>query len=418
MQRPGRRESRRAALTAPGAWLRVGFRVGLWAGLSVGLWPWLPLAGTPTLLAAGEARPAATSLDREQAESRLNEVLRQIEQLQERLESARSEHRQQQDRLRQLDLQIQDVNRERRTLEARRLEHRQELDRLEQQRAEYLDSLEQRMDRLAAQLQGAYRNSRQSRMKLVLNQDDPVLLGRMLAYYDYFNRAQLRQIELLREALSKLETMQQSIDRELARIVELASKQQELLERLDGQRRHRQTLLGELSGQIGSEEARLQELERNRQDLEALVERLTDVLADIPADLGSRLGVARQRGRLPMPLQGPVQHAYGQSRSGGLHWQGWLIGAEPGAEARAVAYGRVAFADWLRGYGLLIIIDHGQGYMSLYGHNESLLHEVGAWVEPGEVISIVGANPGSGQGLYFELRQGGKAIDPAAWLAR
>jgi septal ring factor EnvC (AmiA/AmiB activator) len=101
-----------------------------------------------------------------------------------------------------------------------------------------------------------------------------------------------------------------------------------------------------------------------------------------------------------------------------MSWQGWLIGVEPGTEVGAIAYGRVAFADWLRGYGLLIIIDHGQGFMSLYGHNESLLHGVGAWVQPGETISVVGANPGSEQGLYFELRKGGKAIDPAGWLAR
>jgi septal ring factor EnvC (AmiA/AmiB activator) len=89
-----------------------------------------------------------------------------------------------------------------------------------------------------------------------------------------------------------------------------------------------------------------------------------------------------------------------------------------GAEASAVAYGRVAFADWLRGYGLMMIIDHGQGFLSLYGHNESLLREVGAWVEPGEIISIVGSNPGNDQGLYFELRKNGKAVDPAAWIAR
>jgi septal ring factor EnvC (AmiA/AmiB activator) len=255
-------------------------------------------------------------------------------------------------------------------------------------------------------------------MKLVLNQDDPRLLGRMMAYYDYLNRAQVRHVALLREALTTLEVMQQSIDGELERIASLTREQQDVLDRLDGQRQNRQTLLAELERQIGGEESRLQELERNRRDLEALIERLVDVLADIPADLGSRLGLAAQKGRLPMPVQGPVQHAYGQSRSGGLNWQGWLIGAAAGAEVSAVAYGRVAFADWLRGYGLLIIIDHGQGFMSLYGHNESLLHEVGAWVEPGAAIGVVGANTGNDQGLYFELRKDGKAIDPAAWLAR
>ena len=119
-----------------------------------------------------------------------------------------------------------------------------------------------------------------------------------------------------------------------------------------------------------------------------------------------------------MPVNGPVRHAFGQTRKGGLHWQGWLIGVEAGTEINAVAYGRVAFADWLRGYGLLIIIDHGEGFMSLYGHNESLLYEAGDWVEPEQVISVVGVAAGSNQGLYFELRKNGKAIDPAVWLAR
>lgn len=367
--------------------------------------------------AAGDGRETQ-DIDRAEAKSRLSEVLQEIGRLTARLESSRTEHRREQDALRDLDLQIQQANRELRSLAARRLTHEEELAQLETRRAEYLDSLERRMDRLAEQLRAAYRSGRQSRMKLVLNQDDPLLLGRMMAYYDYLNRAQARHIALLREALTTLEVMQQSIDGELERIASLTREQQDVLDRLDGQRQSRQTLLAELERQIGGEESRLQELERNRRDLEALIERLADVLADIPADLGSRLGLAAQKGRLPMPVRGPVKYAYGQPRSGGLNWQGWLIGAEAGAEVSAVAYGRVAFADWLRGYGLLIIIDHGQGFMSLYGHNESLLHEVGAWVEPGATIGVVGANTGNDQGLYFELRKGGKAIDPAAWLAR
>jgi len=357
-------------------------------------------------------------MDREQAEARLGEVLQEIEALHRRLEASRGEHRQEQDRLRAVDLQIQEANRALRELQATRQGHERELERLETQRNDYLASLDERMERLAAQLRSAYRGGQQSRMKLVLNQDDPVRLARMLAYFDYFNRAQVKRIGALREALAKLESLQRSIDAELARLAELARNQQDLLDRLEATRADRQSLLAQLAEQIGSEEANLAELERNRQDLEALIERLADVLADIPADLGSRLGVAQQKGRLPMPLNGPVEHAFGQARGGGVAWQGWLIGAERGAEVDAIAYGRVAFADWLRGYGLLMIIDHGQGYMSLYGHNETLLQEVGAWVEPGQVISIVGSDPGSGQGLYFEMRRNGKAIDPAGWIKR
>ena len=352
------------------------------------------------------------------AESRLGRVLAEIDRLKTNLESSRTEQRKEQTRLRDLDLRIQQVNLELRKLQEQKASQQQELTTLQQQRTQYLVQLEQRMDLLAEQLRWSYRSSRQSRIKLVLNQDDPALLGRMLAYYDYYARAQAGRIALLGETLTRLEVMQQSIDQQLSRIEQLSAEQRTVLEQLGAQREQRQALLSQLASQIGSEASRLKELERNRQDLEALIERLADVLADIPPDLGNHVGVEKQKGRLPMPLQGPVKHAYGQSRGGGLNWQGWLVGADAGTEVSAIAYGRVAFADWLRGYGLLIIIDHGQGYMSLYGHNESLLHEAGAWVEPGDVISIVGTNPGTEQGLYFELRKGGKAIDPAAWLSR
>jgi septal ring factor EnvC (AmiA/AmiB activator) len=369
-------------------------------------------------LQAAERGRIDQDIDRSTAESRLVEVLAEIGQLKSRLEASRTEHRKEQQGLQELDLRIQQANLELRRLQQEQALQQEELEALRRQREAFLAQLEQRMDQLGEQLRLSYRANRQSRIKLILNQDDPGQLGRMLAYYDYYARAQAGRIGLLQETLTDLEAMQRSIDLSLAQIGLLREEQQAVLGQLGQQRESRQTLLAGLARQIGDEAARLKELERNRQDLEALIERLTDVLSDIPPDLGEHVGVEPQKGRLPMPLSGPVRHPFGQSRSGGLSWQGWLIGAEAGAEVRAIAYGRVAFADWLRGYGLLIIIDHGQGYMSLYGHNESLLHEAGAWVEPGSVIGTVGSNPGSEQGLYFELRKGGRAVDPAAWLAR
>lgn len=361
---------------------------------------------------------AARELDKSSAESRLLEVTRAIGQLRDQLASARADHRKEQSQLRELDLAIQRANINFRKLEQQKAVHLDQLAELESQRRIYLDSLEQRLDQLAEQLKSSYRMAGQSRVKLILNQDDPARLSRMLAYYDYLNRAQVEKISGLEEALTTLDNMQQSIDLELARIDTVQAEQSSILAELDRQRSERGLLLASLAGQIDSDEARLSELEQNQRDLEALLERLSDVLADIPADLGSRVGVARQKGQLSMPVKGPVRHAFGQGRTAGLKWQGWLIGADTGTEVKAIAYGRVAFADWLRGYGLMMIIDHGQGYLSLYGHNESLLHEVGAWVEPGELISVVGSNPGNGQGLYFEIRKNGKAVDPAAWVAR
>jgi septal ring factor EnvC (AmiA/AmiB activator) len=252
----------------------------------------------------------------------------------------------------------------------------------------------------------------------VLNQDNPAELNRMLAYYEYFNRKHLENIAVLRTSLDALERTHHLISAQLASLAESRAQLDETLERLQQQRENRSELIASLDARIGDDEARLRELEENREDLVLLLERLENALADIPTDLGARMGVAQQKGRLPMPADGPVQHAFGQRRAGTLHWQGWLIGLEPGSDVRTVAYGRVAFADWLRGYGLMLIIDHGDGFLSLYGNNESLLAEVGDWVEPGERIGVVGTNPGTSQGLYFELRKDGKAVDPAAWIER
>ncbi len=361
---------------------------------------------------------AQTDGERTKAESALEGVRQEIGILQKKLESSRAEHANEHARLREVDLQIQAASLEFRTLEKQRRSHLDELAGLERQRNDYLVRLEQRHDQLAKQIRAAYRLDSQSRLKLILNQASPAQLGRMLAYYDYINRAQVSKISGLREAINTLDAMQQSIDQELSRLEMVQTEQRAVMNQLDQQRKQRKILLAELDQRIDNEESRLRELERNQQDLETLLERLTDVLADIPADLGKHLGIARQKGRIPMPVKGPVRHAFGQSRGGGLHWQGWLITAMAGSEVSTIAYGRVAFADWLRGYGLLMIIDHGEGFMSLYGHNESLLYEVGDWVEPGEVISVVGVRTGDDQGLYFELRKNGKSVDPAAWLAR
>ena len=187
---------------------------------------------------------------------------------------------------------------------------------------------------------------------------------------------------------------------------------------LQAQREERVTLLAVIEQSLSDGEARLEELRRNRQDLETLLERLGDALADIPADLGKGQHPSERRGALPMPVSGRVLAAYGQPRTADLFWQGWLIAASPGDAVRSIAHGRVAYADWLRGYGLLLIVDHGDGFMSLYGQNESLRVEVGDWVEAGDAISTVGQGAEGRTGLYFELRRGGKAVDPAGWIRR
>jgi septal ring factor EnvC (AmiA/AmiB activator) len=354
----------------------------------------------------------------QQVEQQLAQLQLDIQQLQEELSADRSDHQTQQQQLKQLDLGIQQSTQAIRALDIQLSEHNQELVKLEQQLEQQLAQMQVDQQQLAEQVSDTYRLSRQSRLKLVFNQDNPAVLSRMLAYYEHINRAQSRKILILRETLASLEAIYQRIELASQEIAQAQQLQQQELQLHQQQRTSRQQVLAQLQQQIGSNEAQLKEFELNRRDLEALLEKLTDVLADIPSDLGQHLAVSAQKRQLPLPVKARVGKAFGQQRSGGMYWQGWVFDAPPGTEVTAIAYGRVAFADWLRGYGLMIIIDHGEGFMSLYGYNESLLWEVGDWVEPGSVIATVGGNNAGEQGLYFELRKDGKALDPAGWLKR
>lgn len=371
---------------------------------------WLILGGSTAL--AGER------LTQAEAESRLNNLKTEIGHLQKDLESNRQAYSKEQKLLKAADLEIQASALALRKLDSSKQEHEHSLTRMHDEREDYLNSLDQRRAALVKQIMAAYRLGRESRLKLVLNQDSPAEFSRTLAYYDYFSRSQARQIHELREVLQTLDQMQVKINTELSALAVVQRNQQAVLDDIKEKREERQLITDKLSSQIDSDEARLTELQQNRKDLEALLETLSNALADIPADLGNRRGPGDLKGQLPMPVKGSVKHAYGQARSVGLSWQGWLISAVSGSEVKNIAYGRVAFSDWLRGYGLLMIVDHGDGFMSLYGNNESLLHEVGDWIEPGTSISTVGSSPQNGVGLYFEIRKNGKVLDPAVWIKR
>ncbi len=378
---------------------------------------WLVYCLCPVTGLQAQSVAAATPRQQE-VEQQLQQLQKEIQLLQHNLTAARSDHQAEQEQLKKLDLSIQQSSQAIRALENQLLEQTTELVRLEDERQQQLQQLHLDQQQLAEQVSDTYRLTRQSRLKLVFNQDNAAVLGRMLAYYEHINRAQSGRIEQLRLTLAGLEAIYQRIELQRQAIDSARQNQQQELQLKEQQRVLRHTVQAGLLEQIGSGEAQLREFEQNRQDLEKLLEKLSDVLADIPSNLGQQVSVGAQKGRLAMPVKARVRKAFGQQRSGGMYWQGWVFDAQPGSEVAAIAYGRVAFADWLRGYGLMIIIDHGEGFMSLYGYNESLLWEVGDWVEPGSVIATVGSNSAGEQGLYFELRKDGKALDPAAWLKR
>ncbi len=236
----------------------------------------------------------------------------------------------------------------------------------------------------------------------------------------YLQHRLYRLVQDIAERLRELETLRRSLQSERESLKQGQAKLQAQQAELQEQRRQRRFVLQALRDKIRADETELRQLDRDRQRLNRLLTELKNLLDDLPDDLGKEARFARLKGRLSWPVAGKVLHRYGSARGRERHrWEGLVFAATAGAPVKSVAYGRVAFADWLRGYGLLVVLDHGDGYMTLYGHNEALLVETGDWVQAGKVIALVGNSGSLGEpALYFELRKDARPINPAPWLAR
>jgi septal ring factor EnvC (AmiA/AmiB activator) len=261
-------------------------------------------------------------------------------------------------------------------------------------------------------------NGRQEQLKLLLNQQDPARLGRMMAYYGYFGRMRAERIARISDELAHLQLLDEKIAAEAERLRALESENEQQVRSLASARERRAQTLAQVQKQLKSRNDELAKLQRDARALEKLVEELRRAIEEFPALANQPF--QRAQGKLPWPVQGAVLAKFGQPRAGGpLKWQGMVIGANRGTQVRSPYYGRVVYADWLPGLGLLLVLDHGGGYMSLYGNNEQLYRRVGDKVEPGDVLSAVGDAAGVGKpGLYFEIRRGRTAVDPATWLTK
>lgn len=271
---------------------------------------------------------------------------------------------------------------------------------------------------LAAQVKVAYMSGRQERIKLLLNQHDPARLGRLLTYYRYFSAFRGRNIAAVTTVIEVLDQLRQQAAAEEQRLAGLARARYAELGELNTTQENRRELLITLRAKIAAEGSEVQRLAAQEQDLSRLIVELRSILSDYP--ISSEEPFSKLKGRLTWPIAGRLTHAFGQPRAGGgLKWNGVVLSAPRGREVRAIYHGRVIFADWLAGTGLLVIVDHGDGYMSLYGYNETTLKTTGDWVAPGDVIATVGESGGQAlPALYFELRKGTKPIDPGAWFSR
>jgi len=295
----------------------------------------------------------------------------------------------------------------------------------EKQRTEIEDRLRAREAELAAeteqlanQLVAAYTSGSQERMKLLLNQHDPATLGRLMTYYRYLSEYRGANIASVNAHIAELADLRDQVAKEENRLAALARARYAELSDLDKSQQKRQGLLASLKQRMADEGSEIERLAAEEQDLARLIAELTSILSDYP--ITSEEPFSSLKGRLTWPIAGTLIHDFGQPRAGSsVHWNGVVLAAPRGREVRSIYHGRVIFADWLAGMGLLVIVDHGEGYMTLYGYNETTLKSTGDWVAPGDVIATVGDSGGQQQtGLYFEIRQGTKPLNPRSWVTR
>ncbi len=306
-----------------------------------------------------------------------------------------------------------------RALDGRLSDQQRRLEELRAQRAVQTQALAGHREVLARQVRAAYAMGRQERIKLLLNQQDPATVGRMMVYYDYLSRARARKIESLREQVQRLAATEREIHAEEQKLVRLRDEQASQLLAMQTSQDQRRDVVAKLTAELQDQGRQLARLQSDERELNALIRGLEQALADIPVEHRQQIQFAGLRGRLPWPASGRIVRRFGTPRLGGLLWDGVMISAPEGREVRAVHHGRVAFADWLRGLGLLMIVDHGDGYMTLYGHNQSLFKEVGDWVEADEAIALVGSSGGRERaGVYFGIRFKGRPVDPTKWCRR
>ena len=361
---------------------------------------------------------AAQDDEETRARAQLVQLQREIAALSEELRADLAQRSTLRDALRESEVAIGVVRREIADTQKKINRNRTQLNSLRSQRQELLVARGRQQELISGEIQTAYQMGKQAQLRVLLNQEDPATLARAMTYYDYFYQARLEHIARYLEIVERIDTLEPEIQGTTAALEgnerELETQRAELLSR----QRQRQRELAQLNDSIKTKDQRLQKLSQDQEELQRLLEVIEQAVAEMEVP-ESYQPFPNARGQMPWPAAGRASNRYGARRGGGskLRWQGLVIPAEDGSEVNAIHHGRVVFADWFRGSGLLLIIDHGDGYMSLYAHNQALLRDVGEWVSAGSAVATVGNSGGQAESaLYFEIREGGKPTNPGPWL--
>lgn len=351
-------------------------------------------------------------------EQELEEVRRQISDLKDSMDARAQERDRVTTELQSAEVLISEKRLKLKDLERQKAFSENRRATLDASIAERETELAEETGQLESQVRAAYMSGSQERIKLLLNQKDPAALGRQMKYYEYLSAHRAGNIETVNRKLNELEALYADAAAEAARVSRLTAAQEEEVEALAIAQGRRRELLASLNAKLASEGSTIERLAAQEQDLSGLIAELTSILSDYP--ISSEDPFSALRGKLTWPVAGRVIHNFGDGRATGqVKWNGVVVAATRGQEVRSVYHGRVVFADWLAGMGLLVIVDHGEDYLTLYGYNETLLKSPGDWVAPGDVLATVGDSGGQPQaGLYFEIRKGTQPVDPKVWVSR
>ncbi|EKT4467979.1 murein hydrolase activator EnvC [Pseudomonas putida] len=405
--------------------------------------------------------------ERAQTQQQLEATRQDIAELKKMLGKLQEEKSGVQKDLKTTETEIGDLEKQVEALQEELKKTEGELERLDTEKKKLQSARVEQQRLIAIQARSAYQSGREEYLKLLLNQQNPEKFARTLTYYDYLSKARLEQLRAFNETLRQLANVEQDISRQQAQLLAQRGNLDSRRQALEAVRNERRQVLAKLNGDMKARDQKLQARQQDQADLTKVLKTIEETLArqareaeearqkallaqreaekrrqqealaarsatetptkkarttlgPLVSSDGANYGGAfsAARGKLPWPVNGRLLARFGDARGGDARakWDGVMIGASPGTQVRAVHGGRVVFADWLRGAGLLVILDHGNGYLSLYGHNQSLLKSAGDIVKAGEAISTVGDSGGQDSaGLYFAIRQQGRPTDPAQW---
>ena len=372
--------------------------IALWAGLTAAAW-----AQSPDTL--------------DQTSEQIEALRTEITVIQARLASQESERDALQDALREAEVQMGELDRQLGALGQERRALQQELNALDAEGEQLRQAQRQRTDTIDTSIQQLWLLQQGGGLRVWLGDQNPQDVARNLAYFQTLIEAQQQMIAAFGLGLEAIAENRSRIAQAETAQREQASATEATKKALTDQRATRQATLAQISQQVQHDQQRLNVLQRDQARLNALLGELEAVAAAAPSE--PRMPFADAQGTLVMPMVGTLKNRYGARRNADIRWRGWLIAADEGEPVRAVHGGDIIYADWLRGQGLLMVVDHGEGWLSLYAQNHSLLRGVGDRVSAGDIIAKAGASGGSEtSGLYFEIRHRGEPVDPGEWIRR